>query len=177
MRRQRRAKRSTAKSKAVTPSTAYCINLQCSNGNRDCDLWTECPMFQGGTVAAKEQQRPSKYRSEKVEILGMTFDSKREARRWFELTTLEKAGEIKNLRRQVKFELIPAQREPDIIGKRGGVKPGKVIEREVSYYADFVYEDKDGQTVVEDTKGVRTPEYIIKRKLLLWLYGLKIQEI
>lgn len=176
MRRQRHTKRSTEKSKTATHSTAYCINLQCSNGNRDCDLWTECPMFQGGTVAAKEQN-PSKYRSEKVEILGIRFDSKREARRWFELTTLEKAGEIKNLRRQVKFELVPAQREPDIIGKRGGVKPGKVIEREVSYYADFCYEDKNGQTIVEDTKGVRTPEYIIKRKLLLWRYGIRIQEI
>ena len=107
----------------------------------------------------------------------MSFDSKREARRWFELTTLEKVGEIKNLRRQVKFELIPTQREPDIIGKRGGVKHGRVLEKEISYYADFVYEDKDGHVIVEDTKGVRTPEYIIKRKLLLWRYGIRIQEI
>ena len=134
-------------------------------------------MYNGGLVPQSKEARKSKYHSEKVEILGMTFDSKREARRWFELTTLEKAGEIKNLRRQVKFELIPAQREPNTVGKRGGVKPGKVIEREVSYYADFCYEDKDGQTVVEDTKGVRTPEYIIKRKLLLWLYGIRIQEL
>ena len=134
-------------------------------------------MYKGGLVPQGKEEKQSKYHSEKITILGMTFDSKREARRWFELTTLEKAGEIKNLRRQVKFELIPTQREPDIIGKRGGVKPGKVIEYEVSYYADFVYEDKDGQTVVEDTKGVRTPEYIIKRKLLLWRYGIRIQEI
>lgn len=61
MRRQRHTKRSTEKSKTATHSTAYCINLQCSNGNRDCDLWTECPMFQGGTVAANEQQRHRQY--------------------------------------------------------------------------------------------------------------------
>lgn len=160
----------------ATHSVPNCINLQCSDSKHYCDVWADCPLFKGRQLNTAEQN-PPKYRSEKVEILGIRFDSKREARRWFELTTLEKAGEIKNLRRQVKFELIPAQREPDIIGKRGAVKPGKVIEREVSYYADFVYEDKDGQTVVEDTKGVRTPEYIIKRKLLLWRYGIRIQEI
>lgn len=134
-------------------------------------------MYKGGLVPQGKEEKQSKYHSEKITILGMSFDSKREARRWFELATLEKAGEIKNLRRQVKFELIPTQREPDIIGKRGGIRQGKVIEREVSYYADFMYEDKAGQTVVEDTKGVRTPEYIIKRKLLLWRYGIRIQEI
>lgn len=134
-------------------------------------------MYKGGAVLQSKEEKQSKYHSEKITILGMSFDSKREARRWFELTTLEKAGEIKNLRRQVKFELIPTQSEPDITGKRGGIKHGRVLEKEVSYYADFVYEDRDGQTVVEDTKGVRTPEYIIKRKLLLWRYGIKIQEI
>lgn len=180
MKGQKRGRYSTHKDnshqQSQNHSSVFCANAQCSAGNHDCDLWTECPMFKGGEVAANEQ-KPSKYRSEKVEILGIRFDSKREARRWFELTTLEKAGEIKNLRRQVKFELIPTQSEPDITGKRGGIKHGRVLENEVSYYADFVYEDRDGQTVVEDTKGVRTPEYIIKRKLLLWRYGIKIQEI
>lgn len=72
--------------------------------------------------------------------------------------------------------LIPAQRESDIIGPRGGVKKGKSIERECAYIADFVYAE-NGKIVVEDTKGVRTPEYIVKRKLMLYLYGIKIKEV
>lgn len=53
-----------------------------------------------------------------------------------------------------------------------------LLERSVKYIADFVYTDKaTGQTVVEDTKGVRTKEYIIKRKLMLYLHGIRIKEI
>lgn len=91
---------------------------------------------------------------------------------------LEKVGAISNLQRQVKYILIPVQREPDIIGKRGGRKPGKLIEKECAYYADFTYFDRDKQeTIVEDTKGMRTTEYIIKRKLMLHVYGIRIREI
>ena len=90
---------------------------------------------------------------------------------------LEKAGAIADLQRQVKFVLIPAQREPDTVGKRGGIKKGKLLEREVAYIADFVYTDKAGKTVVEDTKGMRTKDYIIKRKLLLYMHGIRIREI
>ena len=118
----------------------------------------------------------NKYRSKKIEVDGIVFDSKKEANRYHELNLLEKAGEIQNLQRQVKYILIPAQREPDIIGKRGGRKPGKLIEKECSYYADFVYQE-DGKTIVEDTKGMRTTEYIIKRKLMLFIHGIRIQEI
>ncbi len=128
-----------------------------------------------GAVAQPEQPI-SKYNAEKVEILGMKFDSKKEGRRWFELEALEKAGVIKDLRRQVKYQLIPAYREPDKYGPRGGLIKGAVIERAVYYIADFVYVENN-QIVVEDTKGVKTPDYIIKRKLLLWLYGIKIKEI
>lgn len=78
---------------------------------------------------------------------------------------LERAGAIQNLQRQVKYQLIPSQRIA-----------GKVVERACSYVADFVY-DRDGETVVEDTKGVKTPEYIIKRKLMLWVHGIRIREI
>ena len=70
------------------------------------------------------------------------------------------------LREQVSYELIPAQRGAD----------GKVIERACSYVADFVYTDKNGNTVVEDTKGVRTDVYVIKRKLMLKVYGIRITE-
>lgn len=118
----------------------------------------------------------TKYHNHKVRRDGLTFDSQKEHRRYNELLLLEQAGEIKNLRRQVKFLLIPTQREPNIIGPRGGVKKGKLLERECSYIADFVY-GKNGKMVVEDTKGVRTKEYIIKRKLMLNVYGIRIREI
>lgn len=78
MRRQRHTKRSTEKSKTATHSTAYCINLQCSNGNRDCDLWTECPMFQGGTVAANEQ-KAHKQRNSKATGPTITEDGEQAA--------------------------------------------------------------------------------------------------
>ncbi len=117
-----------------------------------------------------------KYRNTKVTFDGVTYDSKKEYHRFCELSMLEKAGEITDLRRQVEFELIPAQREPDTIGSRGGIKKGKLIERKCSYIADFVYQE-NGKTVVEDTKGMRTKDYIIKRKLMLYVHGIRIKEI
>ena len=83
-----------------------------------------------------------------------------------ELKLMQRAGLISNLREQVKYVLIPAQRDT----------AGNLLERECAYYADFVY-SKDGKTVVEDTKGVRTKEYKIKRKLMLHVYGISIVEI
>lgn len=109
----------------------------------------------------------SKYNSKKTVIDGQTFDSKKEANRYKELLLLEKAGEIKDLRTQVKYVLIPPQRSKET---------GKVVERECSYKADFVYTE-GGETVVEDVKGYRTKEYIIKRKLMLHVYGIRIREI
>lgn len=91
---------------------------------------------------------------------GITHDSRKEANRWCELKLLERAGKIQHLQRQVKYALIPKQEG----------------ERAVDYVADFVYHE-DGKLVVEDTKGVRTKEYIIKRKLMLWIHGIKIKEI
>ena len=106
------------------------------------------------------------------------FDSKKEARRHTQLQMLQAAGAILNLQRQVKFVLIPAQREPDTIGPKGGRIKGKLLERECSYIADFVYTDaKTGEQVVEDTKGVRTKDYVIKRKLMLYVHRTKIHEI
>ena len=120
----------------------------------------------------------NKYHNKKVEVNGIVFDSKREAKRYSELSLLEKAGTITELQRQVEFVLIPTQREPDTIGKRGGIIKGKTIELKCSYKADFVYRDtKTGETIVEDTKGFKTPEYIIKRKMMLYFYGIKIKEI
>lgn len=118
-----------------------------------------------------------KYGNRKAQYQGAVYDSRKEARRARELSLLEKAGKITDLQEQVKFVLIPTQREPDIIGNRGGIKKGNVIEKECAYYADFVYKDENGNTVVEDTKGVKTTEYIIKRKLMLYVHGIKIREI
>ena len=118
----------------------------------------------------------SKYGNKKVGYNGESFDSLKEYRRFCELSLLEKAGEITDLKRQVKFVLIPAQYEPDTIGVRGGVRRGKLLEREVSYVADFVY-TQDEKQVVEDTKGFRTTDYIIKRKLMLWVHGIRINEV
>lgn len=122
-------------------------------------------------------RQPAKYRNEKVHTKdGETYDSRKEFRRAKELELLERAGEIRNLRRQVKYILIPAQRGPEEIGPRGGRRPGPLLEKECSYVADFVY-DEDGETVVEDVKGIRTEAYKIKRKLMLWVHGIRIKEI
>lgn len=104
------------------------------------------------------------------------YDSKREAARARELYLLQEAGEISGLKQQQKFVLIPTQRGPGKTGPRGGKKNGPVLERECAYIADFCYKRKDGTYVVEDCKGFRTPEYIIKRKLMLWRYGIRILE-
>lgn len=119
----------------------------------------------------------SKYGNKKITVGDETFDSAKEYRRFCELKLLQRGKRISGLQRQVKFVLIPTQREPDEIGVRGGVKPGKVIEKECAYIADFVYVNDKGETVVEDTKGFRTTEYIIKRKLMLYVHGIRIQEI
>ena len=125
-----------------------------------------------------QYNRRNKYGARKVTKNGLIYDSKKEARRAGILEALEKAGAITNLRRQVKYVLIPTQREPDTIGPKGGRKPGKVIELECYYLADFVYTiTATGETVIEDTKGIRTKEYIIKRKLMLERYGIRIKEL
>lgn len=120
----------------------------------------------------------NKYHAKSVTYNGLAFDSQKEALRYKELTFLMTNEIITDLRRQVKFILIPAQREPAKIGKRGGIKQGKLIERECSYIADFVYTVREsGETVVEDTKGFKTKDYVIKRKLMLFVYGIRIREI
>lgn len=122
-----------------------------------------------------------KYRNRKVTIDGRVFDSRKEAKRYQELKLLEAAGEISDLQTQVKFVLIPSQREPGEPYKQGPLKgqrkPGRVVEREVAYYADFFYYDKNKVRVVEDTKGLKTKDYIIKRKMMLYFYGVRIHEI
>ena len=104
--------------------------------------------------------RTSKYGNHKVEYGGYKFDSKRERDRFIELTLLREKGYIKELRLQVPFVLIEKSRH-------GGA---------IKYIADFVYK-MDGQLVVEDVKGVRTPLYKLKKRLLVEKYGIEIQEV
>ena len=104
-----------------------------------------------------------KYNNVKVEIDGFKFDSKKEAKRYGELKLLVRCELISNLRLQVPYELIPSQ--------KGGLRK----ELPMSYKADFVYVD-NGKEVIEDTKGVKTADYIIKRKLMK-LNGHEIVEI
>lgn len=109
----------------------------------------------------------NKFGNKKTVVDGITFDSQKEAARWQELKLMQRAGLICELQRQVPFVLIPKQE-----------RNGKVIERPVVYKADFVYRE-NGEDVVEDVKSraTKTKEYIIKRKLLLWQYGIKIKEV
>lgn len=128
--------------------------------------------------------KKSKYYNVKTKATdGIVFDSAKEARRYEHLLLLQRAGEITDLRRQVHYELIPNQyityERYSKTGKR--LEDGrKVIERKVEYVADFVYtETKSGEVVVEDTKSpaTRTKDYIIKRKLMRHIYGIKIREV
>ncbi|MCI6672413.1 MAG: DUF1064 domain-containing protein [Prevotella sp.] len=103
-------------------------------------------------------------------------DSRKESRRAAVLSLLEKKGTITDLREQVRFELIPAQYEVISIG---GTRKRKCIERACTYIADFVYLNEQGEQVVEDVKSpiTRTKEYIIKRKLMLFVYGIRVKEV
>lgn len=105
------------------------------------------------------------YTSKYSNIKSHGFDSRKEESRYYELRMLERAGKINNLQCQVKYELIPSQKVD-----------GKVVERAVNYIADFVYEE-DGRTVVEDVKGFKTKDYILKRKLMLYMKGIRINEV
>lgn len=120
----------------------------------------------------------SKYHNRKVVVDGIKFDSIHEANRYKELKLMEQAGEIHDLQLQVKFKLIPTQREwTDETTKTGKPKKGKLIEKEASYIADFVYKNRYGIQVVEDAKGFKTQEYILKRKMLLYYHGIRIKEV
>lgn len=113
----------------------------------------------------------NKYNAQKVTIGVETFDSKAEATRWAELMFRQKAGQISNLRRQVRYDLIPPQKKPS-----GGT------ERAIYYIADFVYQ-QNGKEIVEDVKGYRNPQsagyakFVIKRKLMLYLHGIEVREV
>lgn len=105
----------------------------------------------------------SKYHAKRTSVDGIVFDSKREADRYLVLKSMEEDGTIEDLRRQVRYELVPAF---DVDGKH---------YRPVFYVADFVYVE-DGKEVVEDVKGMRTDTYRLKSKLFARRYGMSIRE-
>lgn len=112
------------------------------------------------TQTSLTKPKKSKYGAVKTEVDGIAFDSKHEASRYAELRLLEQSGEITNLRLQVPFELIPKS------------KYGMPIR----YIADFLYNGINGQLIVEDAKGVKTPVYRLKRRMMAEKYGIKIKE-
>lgn len=154
--------------------SAFCGRIGCSYGKTAdycCDLWSGCTFYLPVISLQKKQpifeeadSNKQKYHNEKIVENGETFDSKKEYKRYKELKLLEQVGEIQTLRRQVKFELIPAQ-----------YKDGKCLFKACSYYADFVYM-QDGKQVVEDCKGMRTEVYKIKKKMMYHLYKILIYE-
>lgn len=112
------------------------------------------------------QQKRRKYRNEVTYLDDMRFDSKAEARRWSMLKLMERAGEISDLKAQVVFDLLPAQ---EVSGRK---------EKQVQYIADFTYQ-KDGKMIIEDVKSgpTKTPEFVIKRKLMMWIHGFIVHEV
>ena len=110
--------------------------------------------------------KQSKYKNKKVEYNGLKFDSEGERDHYIELELRQRAGEIQDLKTQVSFEIQPAF--TDSKGKR---------IRAITYKADFVYYDlKDKRTHVEDFKGFKTKEYLLKKKLLAYR-GVEIEEV
>lgn len=114
-----------------------------------------------------QDTKSNKYGARKVVVDGVTFDSSKEYIRWKELQLLQRSGEICELQRQVWFALLPSQEYK-----------GKRVEAPVAYIADFTYIDhRTGEYVVEDVKGFKTKEYILKRKMMLYFHNLRIREV
>lgn len=122
----------------------------------------------------RDKGRKSKYKNQKTIINGIVFDSKKEATRYAQLIKQQQIGLIKNLRRQVKYELTPRFDFKPV----KNLKTKKLVDHynSIYYVADFVYEEK-GQTIVEDVKGFETKEYKIKRTLMYAVHGIVIREV
>ena len=138
----------------------------------------------------KRTVNKTKLNNQKVTIDGIEFASKKEGNRYCELKLLQRAGKIQNLEIQKKYELIPAQYEEVPTGeyykvgeKKGLPKTKQVcVEQSVHYIADFVYSDGE-KTIVEDVKGFRDTssstyaKFVLKRKLMLYIHGIKVKEV
>ena len=110
--------------------------------------------------------KTTKYHNKITTYKGIKFHSRKEASRYWELLVMEKAGQIENLQRQVYYLLKPTQRN----------ESGKVLFKKMGYVADFVYR-RNGELVVEDVKGVRTPLYKWKRAEMYEKYHILVEEV
>lgn len=119
-----------------------------------------CPVTKKITKPKK-----AKYNNHKVTIDGIKFDSTKEGKRYQQLKQLEKDGEIKDLRLQVKFELQPP------------INLGYKKIRAINYVADFTYRDNMENLIVEDVKGMKTSIYKMKAKMFAYKYGFEISEV
>lgn len=106
-------------------------------------------------------KRKNKYRNKIIYYNNFKFHSIKEYNRYKELYILQSRKIIKDLKLQVKYDLIPAYPK---------------IQRAISYIADFTYK-YNNELIVEDVKGIRTKDYIIKKKLMYHFYKIKIKEI
>ena len=107
----------------------------------------------------------SKYKNKKCVYKNMTFDSLKEMQYYKKLELLQYYGKIRDLKRQVEFVLIETFKLDD------------ETYRKTKYIADFTYYDEDNKYHVVDTKGFKTKEYLLKKKLMAWKYGIKIEEV
>ena len=119
----------------------------------------------------------NKYHAKKVVFDGITFDSRKEGLYYLKLKDMERRGEISELRLQVPYELLPAIYRDEIVHLKTKDKVIKrLIQRAVTYVADFVYV-QDGKEIVIDAKGMRLPDYILKKKMMLALKGIEVIEV
>jgi hypothetical protein len=110
----------------------------------------------------------SKYGNKKaVSRDGTIFHSQRECKHYEELLLLQAVGDIYGLKTQTLFTLVPCQMESS----------KRVAERPVTYRCDFDYFDRQGRRHIEDSKGEKTQQYIIRRKLMLWVHQIKVEEV
>lgn len=120
----------------------------------------------------------AKYHNKKVTYQGIEFDSKKEMYRYIRLKSMLDEGQISDLRLQVPFELIPAIYEDEIVKLKTKTKVVKrCVQKAVKYVADFVYKDLYGYEIVEDSKGLRTKEYLLKKKMMRAFLGITIKEV
>lgn len=120
----------------------------------------------------------SKYHNKKVTFDGIEFDSKKEMYRYIRLKSMQEEGLISELRLQVPYELIPAIYEEEIVKLKTKTKVVKrCAQKAVKYVADFVYKDHYGYEVVEDSKGLHTKEYLLKKKMMRAFLGITIKEV
>ena len=111
-------------------------------------------------IIPKKTRRPNKYFAKKTVAMGLKFDSRWEAERWGQLKAMERAGVVTQLERQITYEL--------------SINDVKIC----NYIADFRYllEEEDGlsRLVVEDAKGIQTPEFRLKKKMMKAIYNIDI---